>query len=209
MADSQMTITENPLVWPAQQPRTFLREQRENKAWKDTANQAAEKLVLELKRFKVQNFVLSCNLFKKSSGSYDTGGGEPPDVGVAVYFSRKRDNEVDWQQLLGIRNPNPLHSEIDQAFREKAPQFHPEGGRTPNLAMYQQLIDAKKAAYRHIAQRKGEIYDMAIACDTWKQVRWNIKALAMSLSALRSLERLGTSALMERMFDSTALITNG
>ncbi len=46
--------------------------------------------------------------------------------------------------------------------------------------------------------RKGE--PMALACDTWRTVRENVRALGLAIESLRQLERCGASAILDRAY---------
>jgi hypothetical protein len=46
--------------------------------------------------------------------------------------------------------------------------------------------------------RQGE--PMSLACDSWRTVRENIRALGLAIESLRQLERCGASAILERAY---------
>jgi hypothetical protein len=48
-----------------------------------------------------------------------------------------------------------------------------------------------------------------IACDTFKEVRLNLAAIAFTLKAMRQIDRCGTSSVLERSFKSFLALAAG
>lgn len=87
--------TAYPLAWPSGWPRTPSRDRRNGKSsWASkgkpwTFDAARRALADELERHDAGNIILSTNYELRLDGAPKAGGKIPPDVGVAVYFTRK------------------------------------------------------------------------------------------------------------------------
>src|SRR6266699_1071978 len=89
-----------PLVWPEGWPRTPLGDRIVRPAWKKTEHQAIAALEVELKRFGAMAPVITRKDPEDFRGA--------PDPSIAVWFSRKREEEdFSWQNALRIDNPAP------------------------------------------------------------------------------------------------------
>lgn len=191
-----------PLAWPEGWPRTLLRDRRDRKAWKDTLYQSAEKLRKEMHKMKSLNFVISCNIPPAGKNFADVP--PPGDTGVAVWFSRERKDDYSWQETLQITSPSPSEREIGDAFKRLAAQYHPDNPRTGDANIYMRYDEAKKRALDFIARKTGANYQEVLACDTFNEVRLNMKSIQMAFGYLRGLENCGASALLERAFEGFA-----
>lgn len=187
-----------PLFWPTDWPRTRPQDQRAMASWKRTANQYREELAKELDRVKAPVAVISTNVPLTVRG-HMTPGIEPRDVGVAIYFSKPVKADFRWQDALAIHDPAPSDEEIHLAYRKLATQHHPDKGG--DLEMFRVLTRHRDNALRWI-HRSTVAPDFTIACDTFKEVRLNLAAVAFTLKAMRQIERCGTSAMLERAFKS-------
>lgn len=194
-----------PLTWPEGWPRTLLRDRRQRGAWKDTLLQSADKLRKELNKSKALSFVISCNIPPAGEKSYASVPA-PGDTGVAVWFSRERDDDYSWQETLHINSPSPSEREIMDAFKSLAGPYHPDKP-TRDINIYMRYDEAKKRALDFIARKTGANYLQCIPCDTFDEVRLNMRALQMALSYLRGLENCGVSSILERAFEGFAAIT--
>lgn len=200
-----MSIKEQyPLNWPEGWPRTLLRDRRQNKAWKDTLLQSATKLRKELQKTKVLSYVISCNIPPSGNNFVDVP--QPADTGVAIWFSRERPDDYSWQETLHITSPSPTEREIGDAFKRLAAQYHPDNPRTGDIHIYQRYDEAKKRALDFIARKTGANYQQVIAVDAFMEVRWNMRAIQMSLTYLRGLENCGSASILERAFEGFAEI---
>jgi len=166
-------------------------------AWKRTANQYREALAQELRRMGSPSFVISSHVPLNQRGAM-TPGVEPLDVGVAVYFSRKIEEDFAWQDALGIHDPAPTEDQINSAFRRLAQQHHPDRGG--DLAMFQALSKHRDNAIRWVTRNTNQQFDYVIAADQFREVRLNMAAIVNTLKAIRQIERCGTSSLLERAF---------
>lgn len=191
-----------PLTWPEGWPRTLLRDRRDRKAWKDTLLQSATKLRKELHRSKALSFAICCNI--PPSGDKYVDVPAPPDTGVAVWFSRQRDDDYSWQETLHLSSPAPTEREIMDAFKRVAAQYHPDNPRTGDVNIYMRYDEARKRALDFIARKTGANYQRVIAIDTFNEVKLNMQAVRMALVYLRGLENCGAPALLERAFEGFA-----
>jgi hypothetical protein len=197
-----------PLAWPDGWPRTLLRDRRDRKAWKDTLYQSAEKLRKEMHKMKSLNFVISCNIPPLGKNFADVP--PPGDTGVAVWFSRERVDDYSWQETLKINSPSPTENEIKDAFKRIAAKYHPDNLQTGDINIYRRYDEAMHRALDFIARKTGANYQEVLACDTFEEVRWNMRAIQMAFGYLRGLENCGASALLERAFEGfAAQLTEG
>lgn len=194
-----------PLTWPEGWPRTLLRDRRQRGAWKDTLLQSADKLRKELVKTKAMSFVISCNIPPIDNKYANVPA--PGDTGVAVWFSREREDDYSWQETLHINSPSPSEAEIKAAFKTLAGKYHPDNLSTGDINIYRRYDEAKTRALDFISRKTGANYQQVIACDTFDEVRLNMRAVQMALSYLRGLEACGVSALLERAFEGFIAIT--
>lgn len=185
-----------PLTWPDDWPRTRPQDQKAMASWKRTANDYREELAKELDRAKAPIAVISTNVPLNLRGQM-TKGVEPRDVGVAIYFSKPMKEDFRWQDALGIHDPAPSDEQIQSAFRRLAAQHHPDRGG--DIEMFRALTQHRDHALRWI-HRSSAAPDFVIACDTFREVRLNLAAIAFTLKAIRQIERCGTSSMLERAF---------
>lgn len=187
-----------PLAWPDGWPRTRPQDQRAMPSWKGTANKYRETLEVELQRMKCPSSVISSNVPMTLRGSM-TVGIEPRDVGVAVYFSRPAKEDYSWSEVLGIRDPIATTEEqVQGAYRRLVVLYHPDKGG--DIVMFQKATQARDAALRWINRKENQAYAYVIACDQFREVRLNMEAIALTIRAIRQIERCGTSSLLERAF---------
>jgi hypothetical protein len=68
------------------------------------------------------------------------------------------------------------------------------------LANMRQPDDPGVAVYWTGRGNRGEPVPRVIACDVWRTVRENLRAVGLAVEAIRSLERTGASEILERAF---------
>lgn len=194
-----MTATREsfPLQWPESWTRTRPQDRRKMAAWKRTANQYRDEIVKELERIEAPSFVISSDVPLTNRDSM-TRGIEPLDVGVAIYFSRKVKEDFSWQDALNLHQPAPTEQQVNDAFRRLAAMYHPDKGG--DITMFQAATKHRDNALRWITRKTNQNFDYVIANDQFKEVRLNMAAIAMSLKALRQLDRCGSTGLLERAF---------
>jgi hypothetical protein len=178
-----------PLAWPEGWPRTRIQDREARPAWKKTERQSIDALELELKRFGAVAPVIT----RRDPQDFRTA----PDPSIAVWFSRRPEEEdFSWQTALGIDNPAPTIDEIKNAFKLKAAPYHPDRGG--DVETWHALNKHMQNAMAYVNQMSGKSRDFCIPCDNFKESRWNINAIRMTLHSLRQMERDGTSGLLER-----------
>jgi hypothetical protein len=177
----------SPLKWPDGWIRTRIQDRKPQSAWKKPQRVYYDMLLKELERLGATSALLTTNT-------------DPRDPGVAVYFSRKKE-DFSWQDMLGLQGIVPTKEQIDRAFRQKARAVHPEGP-TPDVPMFVELAKAKENAIRWITGAPID-HEHVIACDTFNETRLNVAALKQTLTALRTIERCGASSVLDRVMDKT------
>jgi hypothetical protein len=186
----------HPLLWPQGWPRTRIADREARAAWKKTERQSIEALELELKRFAV----LSATLTRKDPSDFRG----PSDPSISVSFSRKREDDFSWQDALGIHDPAPSIEEITAVYRKLVAQYHPDQGG--DVEMFRALTTHKNNALAYVNRLSGQTHEYAIACDKFKEARWNITAIRLTVHSLRQIERDGTSALLQQAMKGFAAI---
>jgi hypothetical protein len=195
-----------PLQWPSDWIRTRIQDRREQKAWKKTLRQFRDALEKELKRAGAISFVLSTNVPIAPGGGF-VAGPDPRDPGVAVYFSRPQKEDYSWQDILGIHEPDPSAERIRSAYLELTKKYHTDVGGDKEMFLH--VTRARDMAMAWHARKEGQTHDLVIACDAFKEVRWNVNAIRMTIAAIRQIERCGTSSLLERAFKGFAALPEG
>jgi hypothetical protein len=180
-----------PLRWPEGWPRTRLQDRKNNQAWKWTYPQAVDRLLRELKRFKATAVLITRNETRME------------DSGVAVYFSLKPLDAYGWQEALGFVGEVPTIAQIDKAYRDRAVKVHPDGP-TPDIALFNALTKHRDDARAWARGEQKIEHDKCIAIDTFKEQRWNVNAIRLTVFALRQIERCGSAVVMERAFKGFA-----
>ena len=180
-----------PLKWPEGQKRTRINNRAKRGVWKQPLKKYEAELLAELAKIKARNVVITCDVEMQRV-----------DPGVAVYFSRPpaEADGGDWQDVLGIDNPKPSVGEIDERFKELARKYHPDNQSTGNFTMYQKIDEAKKAARAWVTGDFGKQNEKVIACDRYDEVRLNIKAIQITVAALRRIEDAGAPGFLDRAF---------
>lgn len=179
--------TKQPLQWPEGQPRTRLNDRKPQAAWKLPYAKTVELLSGELRKLKVTAFLITHN------------PQNTPDNGVAVYFSFTPDDREDWQQALGFIGEVPTIQQIDAAYRDRAKKVHPDGP-TPDRVVFDALTKHRDRARAWARGEQTVEHEKVIAVDVFNEVRLNLNAVRLTLSALRQIERCGAPMLMERAF---------
>lgn len=188
---------QSPLQWPENWPRMPLGDRQTRPAWKKTEHQSIEVLEIELRRFGAIAPVLT----RKDPQDFRTA----PDPSIAVWFSRRRDEEdFSWQNALHIDNPAPSIEEIEAAFRRLAAPYHPDKGG--DIETWHALSKHKTNALAYVNMLSGASRNFVIPCDNFKEARWNITGISNTIRSLRQMERDGTSGLLERAMKGFAAI---
>lgn len=186
MKQIESKITQ-PVQWPDGQPRTRLGDRKSQAAWKNPYHKTLSLLDGELRKLGVSSYLVTHN--DQSS----------QDSGVAVYFSLKPDDREDWQEALGFIGEVPTIDQIDRAYRERARKVHPDGP-TPDRVLFDSLTKQRDRARAWAKGEQTVEHEKVIAIDVFKEIRLNINAIRLTLSALRQIERCGAPMMMERAF---------
>jgi hypothetical protein len=189
----EIVVTHGKLEWPAGTPRTRINDRESNSQWKKTAREYEESVVKEFGRMGVVAIKITTN-------------NTVQDPAVAVWVSRQKQADYSWQDLLGITDPQPTKEEIAKAYRDKVAPFH-DDKPTKDIEMFILITKARDRALEWIQMTEGHLHNYAIACDRYKEARWNLNAIRLTIGAMRTIERCATSALMEKMFAGFAAIT--
>lgn len=176
------------LKWPQGQPRTLIGSRQDNRAWKKNFKEACDALAKEMKTGNISEFTITLN----SEMNWKQ------DPGVAVWWSRKKESSHSWQSVLEIDNPLPSRREIEDAFVHKAKAYHPDREDGGDPVLFNQYNEAKQAAINWISGKTDNEFDSVLACDRFKEPRWNVNAIRMAINGMRRLERYGIPGIVER-----------
>lgn len=187
----------SPLKWPSGWPRVMPEHRQEQKQWKKPQGFYVDQLELELRRLGAIQSGLTMN----ERGNRDTG--------VAVWFSRKREEDFSWRDTLGITVAYPAISDVESAYRKLAAKYHTDNIDTGDLEVWLKIQKARVTAREWVNRQEGNVFDYSIGADTFKEQRLNIAALANSLRHIRGLERCGTSAIMEKTIEGYKALPEG
>lgn len=176
-----------PLIWPEGQPRTRLNDRKSQSAWKRPYSKIVEYLEAELTRLGASSWLITHN--DNSSA----------DCGVAVYFSLKPETREEWQEALGFVGEIPTLAQIDKAYRDRATKVHPDG-HTPDRVVFDALTKHRDRARAWAKGEQTVEHEKVMPIDTFNEVRLNLNAVRMVISALRQIERCGAPMMMERAF---------
>lgn len=77
------------------------------------------------------------------------------------------------------------------------------------LANMREPADPGVAVYWTARGKNGEAVPRVIACDVWRTVRENLRAVGLAYASLRQIERTGASELLERAFQGFARLPSG
>lgn len=109
-----------------------------------------------------------------------------------VDFVKARDELVREARLLGSRPENVVISSSMQLRRDGIPYAHQREPDDPGVAVYW--------AKRTWSGGKEHVQQRVIACDAWRTVRENMRAIGLAIASLRQLERTGASEILDRAF---------
>jgi hypothetical protein len=109
-----------------------------------------------------------------------------------VDFVRARDELVREARLLGSRPEDVVISSSMALRRDGIPYAQQREPDDPGVAVYWAKRTWSREA-EHVQQR-------VIACDAWRTVRENMRAIGLAIGSLRQLERTGASEILDRAF---------
>lgn len=177
----------SPLKWPEGWERTRIPDRKHQTAWKKPFRAYSESVIKELARMGVTASLISYNR-----------ANERQDPGVAVYFSRQKSGNFGWQDAFGIDSPLPTLAEIDEAFKRLALPYHPDRGGDEEI--FKKYNEHRRNAIAWVNGTHQAEHEYVIACDKYTEPRWNLAALRQAFAAIRVLDRVGVSSVLERTF---------
>jgi hypothetical protein len=178
---------ETPLKWPEDRPRTRFQDRKPQAAWKLNYADTLVGLTRELHLLKATFALVTHN-----SHGHEDGG-------VSVWLSRKPQDDYGWQDALGFIGVVPSAKDVTRAYHDRVSKIHPDGP-TPNREAFNQLTKHRDNAMRWIRGERSVEPETVMAVDTFKEVRHNLNAIKLTLSALRQIERCGSPVMMEQAF---------
>lgn len=187
-----------PLHWPDGWPRTRPEHRRGNNTWKKTFGVYRDDLISEVERLKAVTLIISTNVPLTLKG-IPREGYNPPDPGVAVYFTRETRDDFTWQDVLELPG-TPSLDRIDQRFRELSKHYHPDVSASGDIAIFQRLVKARDQGRNWALGKRDEAHEYVLACDLFREVRLNMHAIGLTVEAMRQIERCGASSMLERAF---------
>jgi hypothetical protein len=119
------------------------------------------------------------------------------DGGVAVWISRKPQDDYGWQDEFGFIGTIPTVQELDRAYMQKAKHVSPDGP-TPNLDRFYELTKLRDQGRQWIRGERIKEHETVMAVDAFREIRHNLNAIRLTLSALRQIERCGSPVMMEQ-----------
>jgi hypothetical protein len=178
---------DTPLRWPDGWPRTRFQDRETRPAWKKTYAQAVESLVRELQRLGATSYLLTRNL------------AQTEDSGIAVYFTLQPVNQYGWQEALGFIGEIPTVQQIDRAYMDKirSTGCHSDGPK-PDMALFVSLTEHRDRARAWARGEQTVVHDKVMALDAFREQRWNVNAVRLTIAAMRQIERCGSPVMMER-----------
>jgi hypothetical protein len=179
----------SPLLWPEGWERNRIQDRKSAAAWKKSFIAYRTSLSKEMERMGVTEMMIS----------YNPAPSDRMDCGVAVYFSKTKREDYSWQDALGLLTPAPTVDEINTAYRRRAQKVHPDGPN-PDPEVFRELGRHRENALAWVRGTSKKEFEFVIACDRFNETRLNLAALRMAVAALRTLERVGASAVLERAF---------
>lgn len=177
--------TETTLKWPEDRPRTRFQDRKAQAAWKMGYGDTLKALQKELAMAKATSVLITHN----------PQGHE--DGGVAVWISRKPVDDYGWQDALGFIGVVPTEKDITHAYMSRVSKIHPDGP-TPNRVAFDELTKHRDNARRWVRGERLREHESCMAVDTFKEVRHNLNAIKLVLSALRQIERCGSPVMTEQ-----------
>lgn len=182
-------VERTPLSWPSVQVRVRVQDQKASAAWKKSWRDYMSALDKEFHRMGVSRYVITYNDPVQSR-----------DPGVAVWFTRKHEENYKWQDVLGIESPYPTVDEITTAYKRLAPKYHPDRNPGIDPTKFAELEKARQDAIAFVRGTDALTHDMVIACDGYKEQRLNLFAIVGTIHSLRMIQKYGSGQLYEQAF---------
>ncbi len=123
------------------------------------------------------------------------------DADFKVDFGRARDECLHSLQLLGARS---VILSTSVALRQDGlPYANMPEPADPGVAVY---FDRAIPSPTEAKPWATTLRPFVIACDTYRKVRWNLRAIGATVEALRSIQRHGASSMLEQAFTGFAAL---
>lgn len=119
------------------------------------------------------------------------------DAAFKVDFGRSRDELLHSLELLGGRNV--ILSSNVPLRQDGLPYANMPEPADPGVAVYFDRLIAQDA-------KPFITKPFVIACDSYRRVRWNLRAIGAAVDALRTIQRHGASAMLEQAFTGFAAL---
>lgn len=177
--------TQIPLKWPEDRPRTRFQDRKPQSSWKMNFADTMRGLERECRLAHATALLVT----------YNPNGHE--DGGIAVWISRKPQDDYGWQDALGFIGVVPTAKDVEQSYMQRVRKIHPDGP-TPNRVAFDELTKHRDNARRWIRGERLVEHETVMAVDTFKEPRHNLNAIRLTLSALRQIERCGSPVMMEQ-----------
>jgi hypothetical protein len=178
---------ESPLKWPQDRPRTRFQDRKSQTAWRLGIADTREGLARELRLIGATYALITYNPLPTEDG------------GVALWMSRKPTDDYGWQDALGFIGIVPSRDQVNAAYRERVRRIHPDGP-TPNRVLFDEMTKHRDNALRWIRGERMVEPEIVMAVDSFIEVRHNLNAIKLTLSAIRQIERCGSPVMMEQAF---------
>lgn len=123
------------------------------------------------------------------------------DAEFKVDFARSRDEMLHALRLLGARNV--ILSSNVPLRQDGLPLASASEPTDPGVAVYFERDVPAPTPDRPWTTVKRPF---VIACDTYRKVRWNLRAIGATVEALRSIQRHGASSMLEQAFTGFAAL---
>lgn len=131
------------------------------------------------------------------TGQARTASHRRRDAAFKVEFARARDEMLHGITLLGGRQ-TVLSSNIPLR-RDGLPYAGYSEPVDPGVAVY-----FDRCAFERGEGPRLDWKPFVIACDSYTRVRWNLRAIGVTIEALRSIQRHGASSMLEQAFTGFA-----
>lgn len=180
----------NPLRWPEERPRTRLQDRKVQAAWKHDYEKVLSLVERELALIRATSYVITHN------------GSSSEDGGVAVWFTMKARDDYGWQEALGFVGVIPTVQEIDRKYMREIQRLkcHPDNADKPAnwKELFHELTKHRDNATAWARGTRQFAHDKVMAVDNFKEIRHNLNAIRLTISALRQIERCGSPVMMEQ-----------
>lgn len=177
--------TQAVLKWPEDRPRTRFQDRKPQNAWKLNYHDTLAALEREMRLSNVTFALITAN----------PAGHE--DAAAAVWMSRKPADDYAWQDEFGFIGEIPTIQELDRAYMQKARKCAPDTP-TPNIDRFRELTRLRDQGRRWIRGERLVEHESVMASDKFKELRHNLNAIRITLSALRQIQRCGDPAMSEQ-----------